>query len=148
MQQRLVHLRELVHRTAAARARHRCRGRTGGVDPRQRHRFGAFGVVHVPDALAVGLVAILRHADPAVVHAQRLEDLAAHVLVVGQAAHPRDDLAEHGHARRRVVTRASARLVVHPRVENTREVLGVGLVPWLAFQNAVGERLDHGANPP
>ena len=51
--------------------------------------------VHEPDAVAVRVVAVGRHADPAVGHAERQEDLVSDVLLVGNAAHARHDLAEH-----------------------------------------------------
>ena len=98
--------------------------------------------MHHTDAVAVRRVAILRHPDPTVVHPERHEDLLAHVLVERPAARPRDDLAEHGHARRGVVARL---LPGNPsrldgRGVDAGQVLGAGFAPRLPLQDLVRVR--------
>ena len=141
-EQHLVEASEFAHRSPTVRARASATRWRAGVDPAHPTRFGACGVVHQADAVAVRRVTILGHPDPAVVHPERHEDLVAHVLVERPAARARDDLAEHRHARGGVVTRL---LPGYPsRLDRRRvdagQVVRTGFAPRLPLQDPVRVR--------
>src|SRR5262249_10083876 len=109
-EQAFVEIAELARRPPRAAAGPADRTRLGRAGPRpvgMRHRFD-LGAVHRRDAVAVALMDVRRHADPTVVHAQRLEDRFAHVVAEVAAIEAADHLAEYVPPRRNVIGTAFA----------------------------------------
>ena len=112
-EQRLVQTPELPRRAEAVAARRAARD-PWLVVPSVVARRSRLGVPHRRDPRSVGVEAIGRHADPAVVEPERLEDHFAHVALERPAVGAAHDFAEHEPARLLVIagtlTRYPARL--------------------------------------
>ena len=103
------------------------REEVGRVEHAQRDLLPGRGAVHGADARAVALDHVGGHADPAVVHAERLEHLVAHVGLEAAAVEPPDDLGQDRHPAGQVVSRPPARDPVGFALD--RADAGDGLVP-------------------